>query len=294
MSDSKVIAIAGGTGGLGRHIVEELITQKKHKVVVLSRTPQPAFESLGCDVRQVDYTSHTSLVSALTGVHTLISCVAPLGPELSTTQIQMIRAAEEAGVKRFAPSEWAGDTKKNKHIVLYREKMKVIDVLRKSRLEWTLFMIGIFMNYFASSTASVGHLHPLKFIVDVENGTANIPGTGDEPLIFTAVEDVAKFVAAALDLPKWEARSGMAGETMEIKPSLVVTGRKFTVRHHTAAFLQSQLKLNPSSLLDNFYVEVCLAIMDGDNLAYETTLNDALLEVKPVGVEAFMEKWWRK
>jgi nucleoside-diphosphate-sugar epimerase len=33
-----VVAVAGGTGAVGRNIVEALVSQGKHKVIVLSRT----------------------------------------------------------------------------------------------------------------------------------------------------------------------------------------------------------------------------------------------------------------
>lgn len=33
-----VIAIAGGSGGVGRSIVDELVAQDKHKIIILSRT----------------------------------------------------------------------------------------------------------------------------------------------------------------------------------------------------------------------------------------------------------------
>jgi len=33
-----VVAVAGGTGAVGRNIVEALIAQGKHEVVILSRT----------------------------------------------------------------------------------------------------------------------------------------------------------------------------------------------------------------------------------------------------------------
>jgi hypothetical protein len=40
--------------------------------------------------------------------------------------------------------------------------------------------------------------------VDFNKGEANIVGTGDEPICLTLADDVGKFVAAALDLDKWD------------------------------------------------------------------------------------------
>lgn len=56
-------------------------------------------------MRIVDYADHASLVFALQGVHTIISTISVNGPE---SQLALLEAAKEAGAKRFAPSEFAG------------------------------------------------------------------------------------------------------------------------------------------------------------------------------------------
>jgi hypothetical protein len=97
---------------------------------------------------------------------------------------------------------------------------------------------GIFMNYFGSSKLShsyhhpcfylqfssdapsqngqspVGHLNPLKFVIDVESGTAQIPGTGDAITGFTEISDVGRGAAAACALESaWEPKTGwMVGD----------------------------------------------------------------------------------
>lgn len=73
----------------------------------------------------------------------------------------------------------------------------------------------------------VGHLKPIKFIMDVENYTAIIPGTGNEPTAFTEVRDVAQGVIAAysLDAP-WTPKTGwMAGEITSYNQVLSIAER---------------------------------------------------------------------
>lgn len=53
---------------------------------------------------------------------------------------------------------------------------------------------------------------PIAFAVDMANKAAGIPGTGNDVMAFTYTKDVAKFVVAALDLPKWEEASFCYGE----------------------------------------------------------------------------------
>lgn len=58
------------------------------------------------------------------------------------------------------------------------------------------------------------HLSPLTFVVDMTNKAVAIPGTGNDPVAFTYSLDVAKFVEAALGLPKWEETTFCYGEKM--------------------------------------------------------------------------------
>jgi uncharacterized protein YbjT (DUF2867 family) len=207
------VAVAGGTGGIGRHIVEGILATKKHTVVVLSRTSHNAtIEILGAQVAAVDYADRASLVSALQGVHTVISTIWATDETLATSQLALLRAAVEAGVKRFAPSEFAVRAVPDEPLSLYRPKSVVSEAVAKSGLEWTIFENGVFMNYLVSGTKGIGHLGSIKVVVDVENATATVPGTGDQKTAFTTGEDVGAFVAASLELDKWPENSGMVGD----------------------------------------------------------------------------------
>ena len=107
--------------------MEEIVAEGKHQVTVFSRrvgrknTSWP--RSPWCltahlqDVQGVakpglklvqikDYSDKAELVAALRGVHTVLSFVTQDDPE-NTAQKTLIDASVEAGVKRFAPSEWA-------------------------------------------------------------------------------------------------------------------------------------------------------------------------------------------
>ena len=81
-------------------------------------------------------------------------------------------------------------------------RMKTIEDLKKTDLEWTQFQNGYFCDYYGMPYVE-SNLKPLGFVLDVANKAASIPGTGNERMTFTYTKDLAKFVAAALDLPKW-------------------------------------------------------------------------------------------
>jgi len=92
------VAIAGGTTGIGSNVVREILATNKHRVVVLSRSERPALEEKGVSVSVVDYSSAQSLETALQGVHTVISCIWSFGPDFGTSQLALLKAAEDAGV----------------------------------------------------------------------------------------------------------------------------------------------------------------------------------------------------
>jgi nucleoside-diphosphate-sugar epimerase len=84
----------------------------------------------------------------------------------------------------------------------FREQ--TIEALRETDLEWTQFHNALFLDYYGMPYVET-YLTPLVFAVDIANKTAAIPGaTGNEIISFTYTKDLAKFVVAALSLPKWD------------------------------------------------------------------------------------------
>ena len=95
-------------------------------------------------VSVVDYSSAQSLETALQGVHTVISCIWSLGPDFGTSQLALLKAAEDAGVKRFVPSDWATDHYGSVNV--YTAKTTLWNAVKTSGLEYTRFINGIWMN----------------------------------------------------------------------------------------------------------------------------------------------------
>jgi hypothetical protein len=69
----------------------------------------------------------------------------------------------------------------------------------------------------------MGHFAPdERYIVDVAAGTAELPGTGDDPVTFTELGDVARGVAhACLSDADWRRETGyMVGERLSYNEAL--------------------------------------------------------------------------
>ncbi|KAK4206962.1 bifunctional pinoresinol-lariciresinol reductase 2 [Rhypophila decipiens] len=85
-----------------------LLPVANHKIIVLSRRPQPQTLDPGLDDhKQVDYHNVETLTAALKGVNVVLSFILPYADKDNLAQKTLIDACIEAGVGRFAPSEWA-------------------------------------------------------------------------------------------------------------------------------------------------------------------------------------------
>lgn len=83
--------------------------------------------------------------------------------------------------------------------------------LSKTTLEYTRVNNGYFLDYWGIPKVKT-YLQPFTLVVDMADNMAAIPGTGDVPVVFTHTFDVAKYVAAFLDLDKWEKETYVIGD----------------------------------------------------------------------------------
>ena len=291
------VALAGATGsGLGATILSAILDTHKHDVVVLSRSPNPSLTAKGVQVRPVSYTDHASLTAALHDVHTVLSTIGSFNKdEMRDSQLAVIAAAKEAGVKRFAPSEFA--IREYQDWDFYAGKIPVWEAAKASGMDCTQFTCGIFMIYLGTGTPKEGTealsgLRPWNFVINTSAGTADLPGDGNTKLTFTRLQDVGTFVAAALDLDKWEEEMGMVGDTMsynEVVSAIEkVTKRKMLVNQNSETELK---KLITEVEGARFYNQVRLSIAQG-KVQVNPTMNKLAPDVKPWTVEKFLETYW--
>ncbi|KAF8455367.1 hypothetical protein BGX38DRAFT_1168467, partial [Terfezia claveryi] len=162
--------------------------------------------------------------TALQGVHTVISVAFAFDPtSFVSSQITLLRAAKEAGVKRFAPSDWAYTEAANDFIAVYHPKAEIWKAVKESGLQYTAFRPGLFLNFTALASPK------FPFGLNIAAGKADIPGSGEERLNITFTDDIAGFAAASLDT-EWTTESGMAGSVTTFNELVniaeKVTGKK--------------------------------------------------------------------
>ncbi|KAJ5113061.1 hypothetical protein N7456_001595 [Penicillium angulare] len=231
------VAIAGGTGKLGRTIAEVLKAGKKHQAIILSRQTSTQPE-LDFPVLQVDYTNVQGLKAQLeaSSVHTIISTLQVTSPESGACEINLARAASQSQTtKRFITSEWSIPVP-NPRLYLPQQEIRnaTIEELRRTDLEWTTVYNGFIMDSFGIPHIK-SYMGPIGIHIDMANKAASIPGPGDEKMMFTYSVDIARFVEAALDLPKWDEQLFCYGDIRTYNEVIELaeknTGVKFNVAH---------------------------------------------------------------
>ncbi|KAJ4191681.1 hypothetical protein NW759_016673 [Fusarium solani] len=235
-----IIAIAGGTGGVGKTIVEQARLNDKHEIFVPS--------SAGPDFIQVWYDDVHALTKSLEdyNVDTVISTINLQSEAASQAQLNLIEAADKSKTtKRFIPSEFAfvpsEDDAESEPSVAFA--LKSVNALRSSSLQFTRFANGFFMDYWGMPNIP-SNLWPYTWAIDVANRRAAIPGTGNDVLSLTYSVDVAKFVIRCLDADEWPEISILAGsditfnELLAIAEKIQGTGSKFDVTYDSVETLQ--------------------------------------------------------
>ncbi|KAF5562318.1 hypothetical protein FNAPI_3214 [Fusarium napiforme] len=227
---AKKVAVVGGSGSIGREVVDEILARGSYEVVILSRGAQAADLPKGVAWKQVDYNDKSALVDAVKGIDTVLSFLAMFDQnEALELHKKLIDASIEAGVRRFAPSEWASAS--NSGIPHYQYKDEVRKYLEEvnsdqQKVQYCLFQPGMFTDYFGYPHATTKHFNISCMFVDFQNRRAIIPDGDDAPIILTTVRDMSRLVAQALEYDGvWPTRGGMQGTAFTVS-ELIALGEK--------------------------------------------------------------------
>jgi len=304
-----VIAVAGGTGGLGRAIVRALVADGK-KVIVLSRKASEANEQ-GVPVVEVDYTDKSSLQATLKShqVGTVVSTLQILTS--NEAELNLVSAAEaNSSTTRFIPSSWGipYSEEQGKQFPPAGLKLEVLSKLKKSTLEWTRVNNGYFLDYWGIPKIHT-FFKPSTVVLDLNNNAASIPGEGNTPVAFTHTTDVASYVSKALDLPEWKPESYVVGDQITwnefVSLAEKAKGVKFNVAHDSIESLQKgQITELPAHIpVYQFFPKAQLQFIYSifglwfDNGSFslhpvqgDLDLNTKFPEIKPLKVNEVLQK----
>lgn len=211
--ENNTIILAGITGALRRKIAYHL---RKNGVTVIGivrtgcRSPEiPTLREQGIMITEVDFNDIADLVNACKGGSCVVSAVAGLRDVIVGLQTNLVRAAVEAGVPRFFPSDYSTDFTRlsygtNRNLDLRRE---FHEYLSREPIAVTSVLNGMFMNLLTGQAPII--LFKIRRVLCY--------GDADQPLDFTAMDDVANYTAqAALD-PATPRFLRVAGEVTSIR-----------------------------------------------------------------------------
>jgi hypothetical protein len=98
-------------------------------------------------------------------------------------------------------------------------KTGTIDKLETTPLKYTRYVCGFFLDYFGYPHSPT-YMPFMGIVLDMQNHKAAIPGDGEVPVTFTLTREVAKFVAASLDLESWEKTNYIVGDKVKLNDML--------------------------------------------------------------------------
>jgi NADH dehydrogenase len=255
--NKPVVAVAGGSGFVGRAIVRELAARGNH-VIVLSHKPPIATTDRLIEFRQADVTAPEGLAEPLAGSDTLVVCLAfrnsPIeAPRRGRTFERvdaggteaLVAAAKAAGVRRLVYISGAGaaaDAPRH----WFRAKWRAEEAVRASGIAYTILRPSwIYGPGDRSLNRFLGFTRWLPFVPQI--------GNGKQLLAPVFVDDIGALVADALVSPAATNVTLEVGgpETLSmdeiIRTALRISHKRRLIIHAPAALMK--LMTRPLTLL---------------------------------------------
>ncbi|EJD07569.1 NAD-binding protein [Fomitiporia mediterranea MF3/22] len=216
MSGYKTFAVAGA-GNLGKLVVEELLKKKTNGVVssvaFLTRKSDEHNDLVEKGAKRVvvDYSSQSSIQSALSGIDVVISTLV-----VADVQEGLAIGAKEAGVKLFVPSEFGNPIDGPTELIWGQKAALKKKLEDEMNLPYAVFYNGPWADYMFQRDFAVASGF------DFVNGKMVVPGSGLADITWTTIPDVARFVAHVLTA----------------LPKVKIEGRHFCIEGERASFNQ--------------------------------------------------------
>ncbi|KAF2649202.1 NAD(P)-binding protein [Lophiostoma macrostomum CBS 122681] len=308
---SSIVAVAGGTGKLGRAIVETLVGSGKFQVHILAREASGTkAKELGTSVISADYSNVESIVKALeeNKIDTVIST---LGSTFGTEpELALIEAASKStATKRYIPSTWGLRYTPEVATIMPSAKSKItlVTALQGTNLEYTTVINGFFLDYYVIPHVK-SYLFGITLAIDIANKAAAIPGSGNVPGVFTYSFDIARFIVALLGEPTWDKESYIIGDKVTFNEFLAIAeearGSKFNTTYDSLDTLKSykvtELPAHPGSYaffpkerLQGMCATFGILFEEGVfDFKPEKSLNDQFPDIKTRKVKDLVQEAW--
>ncbi len=204
--DAKTVALAGGSGFIGRAIARRLIAGGGIKVRVLTRNPDKARAQIdlpGVEFVRADIEQRGPLAEVLKGANAIVDAIQFDGYPVENPRrgltferidyggvVALVNAAKEAGVQQFIYVSGAAADENSTHPG-FRAKGRAERVIRESGLTYTIFRPSLV--YGPEDKVVNGLARALRFAP-----VFGVPGTGRQKVQPVLVDDLAACVMLAV------------------------------------------------------------------------------------------------
>jgi len=253
--------VVGATGRLGGEICRRLAVQGKPVKALVRPTADQAkvdkLKSYDVEIVPGDLRDRTSLEAACQGVTAVISTASsmpfsyqPGENDIQTVDLEglrnLIAAARAADVHHFIYTSFSGNI--DLACPLRNAKRAVEQALKDSGLTYTILRPSYFTEVWL--TPRLG--------LDFVNAKARISGSGEEPISWISLHDVAQFAVESLDNPAARNATLALGGPEALSPLEVVrifeevSGRSFEVEHVPEEALEEQQRAAADAMQQSF------------------------------------------
>ncbi len=204
--EQKTVAVAGGSGFIGRAIVRRMIATGGIKARILTRNPDTArtrMDSPNLEFVRADVCEPAGLVAALKGADAIVDAVQFEGYPVENPArgqtferidyggvVALVAAAREAGVAQFIYISGAAADEYSSHPG-FRAKGRAERLIRESGMTYTIFRPSLV--YGPEDKVVNGLAKALKFAP-----IFGVPGTGHQKVQPVLVDDLAACVTLAI------------------------------------------------------------------------------------------------
>ncbi|KAI3464936.1 hypothetical protein Pfo_021599 [Paulownia fortunei] len=206
MAEKSKILIVGGTGYIGKFIVEASAKSGHPTFALLRETTASdpvksklieGFKNSGVTILKGDLNDQESLVKAIKQVDVVISTVGQL--QLAD-QVKIIAAIKEAGnIKRFLPSEFGNDVDRARAVEpaksAWAVKVEIRRAIEAEGIPYTFVSANYFAGYSLPTLMQPGFPPPPRDKV-------TILGDGNAKAVFNDERDVGTYTIRAVDDPR--------------------------------------------------------------------------------------------
>lgn len=187
---TPTLLVTGGSGHLGRRVLELLLEAKAGRIITTTRTPEKLADlaARGVEVRKSDFDDPASLVAAFAGVDRLLLISTDALDRRTTQQKNAVASAVQAGVKHVLYTS-ISNAQSGIPPVIADSHYATEQALAESSLDWTVLRNNIYTDMFLGTLPRA-----------VASGQL-VAATGTGGAGYVTREDCARAAAAALANP---------------------------------------------------------------------------------------------